>query len=312
MNVAEAKKRLDEAQRERRWLGVAVATGKKYGEDSSPALAAAMAFWAFFSLFPLLMAGMTVLGYALPDEDRARVLEEVAGYLPLLDTESVQSLQGNWLALTVGLGAALWSGMAVVRITQQAFNAVWEVPVFARPKTVEQVKRSLLTLGSVGLGLLVSIVLIGFLAGSDLGIVGRTLGIAAAIAADVGLFLLAFRILTDRKVGFREVMPGALLAGVAFWLLQTLSSVIITQHLSSAQSTYGTFATVITILWWFYLQAQITLLGMQLNVVLARDYHPRSLVPNSPTTADRRILQAYADSRRLEEDQRVRTAVPIS
>jgi uncharacterized BrkB/YihY/UPF0761 family membrane protein len=197
----------------------------------------------------------------------------------------------------------------VVKVTQVAFNTVWEVPAFARPGLVEQLKRGSLALVSIGGGLLASIVLIGFLTGADLGPVGRTFGILAGVGVDVGLFLLAFRLLTDRQIGFRQVLPGAVLTGVAFWVLQTISSVIITRHLSGAQATYGSFATVITILWWFYLQSQITLFGMQLNVVLARDYYPRSLVDDAPTSADRRVLQDYAESRRYDEDQTVRTKV---
>lgn len=310
MDLAPLRQRVDELQRDRRSLGVAIATVKKYSEDSSPSLAAAMGFWAFFSLFPLLLATVTLLGFVLPDADRARVLEEVTTYLPLLNPEDVQSLTGSWFALIAGMATALWSGMAVVRVTQQAFNAVWEIPAFARPNTVEQVKRGALTLGTIGVGLLASIGLIAFLTGAELGPIGRTLGIAAAVAVDVGLFLLAFRLLTDSQIGFRDVLPGAVFSGLSFWVLQTVSSVVITRYFTGAQSTYGSFATVITMLWWFYLQAQLTLLGMQLNVVLVRDYHPRGLVEGAPTDADRRVLQDYAASRRYDSDQRVRTTVP--
>ena len=70
---------------------------------------------------------------------------------------------------------------------------------------------------------------------------------------------------------------GGLFAGVVLFLLQELSAYIISGHLRHAQSTYGHFATVITILWWFYLQSIVTLLGAQLNVVLKERLYPRSL-----------------------------------
>jgi len=69
-----------------------------------------------------------------------------------------------------------------------------------------------------------------------------------AAVFDVGIFVVAFRILTDRDVTTREVLPGAILSGVAFFVLQELSAVIISRYLKNAQSTYGHFATVITIL----------------------------------------------------------------
>lgn len=101
--------------------------------------------------------------------------------------------------------------------------------------------------------------------------------------------------LTRRDVTFRDVLPGALLAGGAYFVLQLFSAVIISRYLSKAQGTYGSFATVITILWWFYLQAQITLLGAQLNVVLTERLYPRRLVGVPETDADHRALQQYAD-----------------
>jgi uncharacterized BrkB/YihY/UPF0761 family membrane protein len=99
------------------------------------------------------------------------------------------------------------------------------------------------------------------------------------------------------------------LSGVIFFVLQELSAFIISRHLHSAQSTYGHFATVITILWWFYLQAVVTLLGAQLNVVLKERLHPRSVVDAPQTEADRRALQAYAEERAYQPEEKVRTEV---
>jgi YihY family inner membrane protein len=305
--------RLDAAQQEKPALAIPIATVKKFGEDKSSNLAAMMAFWAFFSIFPLMLAGITVLGYVLPEEDKKRVLEQVSGYMPLLDTSSIGSLNGSVLALVVGVLAALWSGSTVVRITQDAFNSVWEVPQVERPKLVASLKRSLLALSTIGLGLVASTFLMGFVAGSDptidLGPLGRVLGFAAAIVVDIALFVLAFRMLTDRAITTGDVLPGAVFAGVMFWLLQTLSSVIITRHLSGASETYGTFATVITILWWFYLQSQLTLLGAQVNVVLKRTYWPRSLTKDAETEADRRLMEDFVKARQMLKDQQIESEV---
>ncbi|HUR76242.1 MAG TPA: YihY/virulence factor BrkB family protein [Sporichthya sp.] len=304
--------RLDTAQKERPALAIPVATVKKFGEDKSSNLAAMMAFWAFFSIFPLMLAAVTVLGYTLPEADKKRVLDQISSYMPLMDVPE-GGLDGSVLALVVGLLAALWSGMAVVRITQDAFNSVWEVPQVERPKLLEAVKRSLLALCTIGVGLVASTFLLGFVSGSDptinLGPLGRLLGFAAAIVLDIGLFVLAFRMLTDRAITTKDVLPGAVFAGVCFWLLSTLSSVIITRHLSGASSTYGTFATVITILWWFYLQSQLTLLGAQVNVVLKRHYYPRALIDAPETEADHRLLEDFVRTRQMVEGQEIATEV---
>ncbi len=128
-----------------------------------------------------------------------------------------------------------------------------------------------------------------------------------AILLDVWLFVVAFRLLTDRDVSTRDVLPGALLSGIVFWLLQQLSSLIISQYLHNAEKIYGNFATVITMLSWFYLQSVVTLVGAQLNVVLKERLHPRRLVTAPATEADHRAYDAYAKERPYHHNQQDHT-----
>jgi hypothetical protein len=100
-------------------------------------------------------------------------------------------------------------------------------------------------------------------------------------------------------------LPAALPSGGVFFILQQLSALIISHYLKNAQSTYGHFVTVITILWWFYIQSMITLLGAQLNVVLKHSFYPRSLTDAPSTSADRRVLEAYVAERTCHPDQQV-------
>jgi len=313
-DVHGAMDRVDDFQQRHTALALPVAVVRKFSEDKSTNLASMIAFWAFFSLFPLLLVFITVLGYALPSDTKTDVLKQVAHMLPLLDTSTVSGLSGSWWALLVGAVSALWSGMAVIRTVQFAFNSVWEVPITDRPKLVEQVIRSLGVLALIGGGLVLSTLITGFVSGASssigLGAVGRVIGFIVAIVLDVGLFVAAFRILVDRDVTIRQVLPGAVLSGVAFWVLQSLSSIIVSRYLRNAQSTYGSFATVITILWWFYLQSIIVVLGAQLNVILAERLYPRGLVDAPDTHADRRAYQAYAQERTYHQDEEVQTDFP--
>jgi YihY family inner membrane protein len=279
--------RVDRAQKRSKPLAVAVATFKKFSDDQSSNLAAMIAFWAFFSVFPLFLVLVTLLAAFLPASDKNSVLGHVAQMFPLLDPRTVKGLSGAWWTVVLGLATALWSGTGVVRTAQYAFNSVWEIPEEERPGLVTQVLRSILVLGTIGLGLLLTTLLSGLIASSasgvNLGAVGRVAGYLLSAALDVAIFVAAFRILTDRDITTRDVLPGAILSGVAFFVLQQLSALIISRYLKNAQSTYGHFATVITILWWFYLQSIITLLGAQLNVVLKEHYYPRSLTDASQT-----------------------------
>jgi membrane protein len=305
--------RLDRLQKRTRPTAVAVATFKKFSEDRSTNLAAMIAFWGFFSIFPLLLVLVTLLGWVLPAADKASVLARVAGMFPLLDTQTVTHLRGAVWALIVGLVTALWSGIGVVRTVQYAFDSVWAVPYRDRPGAFKQVLRSLWVLATIGAGLVVATLLSGFVTstsnGVDLGIAGRIGGFAVALALDVGLVVAAFRILTSRPVSMRDLLPGGLVAGVAFFVLQEASAVIISDHLKNAQSTYGHFATVITILWWFYLQSVTTLLAAQLNVVLRERLYPRSIVAAPQTDADHRALQAYAAKRTQQPEEDVTARV---
>jgi len=287
---------LDRLQRRRPVLAVAVATVKKYGEDGSSNLASMVAFWAFFSIFPLFLVGVTVLGFVLHGHARHVVLRNLARMVPLLHLSSVTGLTGSWWALLVGAATALWSGLAVLRAAQVAFDSVWELAGQERSGFVERAARGLVALVAIGAGLVATTLLSGFVTGDQTAVSlawwAQAAGYLIAVVLDVLLFLLAFRILTSGPVTFRAVLPGALLAGLAFWVLQQGSSLIIARELGKTQATYGSFATVITILWWFYLQAQITLLGAQLNVVLEEHLYPRSLFGGPGSDADERALAA--------------------
>lgn len=305
--------RVDAAQRQNPRLGLAVATLKKFQEDRSTRMASMIAFWAFFSVFPLFLLLVSLLGFFLPSSTKSNVLHHVAAMFPLLDPNTVGHLGGSAWSAILGGATALWSGTAVVRSTEFAFNSVWEIPMDERPKLKTQMVQAVKALATIGVGLVISTVISGFITGSsngvNLGVAGHIGGYVLAIVLDVGLFVVAFRMLTDRDVSFRDVLPGAVLSGVAFWVLEELSSFIISNRLQHAQSTYGHFATVITILWWFYLQAVITLLGAQLNVVRRERMYPRGLGPDL-TRADRRALGSYARSRRYDERERVEAEVP--
>jgi membrane protein len=305
--------RVEETQRGSKMVAGAVATFKKFSEDRSTNLAAMIAFWGFFSVFPLFIVLVTCLAWILPASDKASVLGHVATMLPLLDPSTVSGLTGSWWVFIIGLLTALWSGTGVVRTLQFAFDSVWEVPYHERPGLAKQTIRSLWVLATIGLGLILTTLVSGFIVSSangvHLGVIGRVGGYLLAAALDGAIFIAAFRLLTERADTIRVVLPGALLSGVAFFILQQLSALIVSHYLQNAQSTYGHFATVITILWWFYLQAIITLLGAQLNVVLKEGLYPRTLVGAPKTAADHRVLEAYAAERTYHPEQRITTRV---
>jgi YihY family inner membrane protein len=305
--------KVDAAQKRMKPTGIAVATFTKFREDQTTSLAAMVAFWGFFSIFPLLLVLVTILGYVLPASDKDTVLTHVAKLFPLVHPSAIKGLTGSWWALVVGGVTSLWSGLGAVRTVQTAFSSVWEIPYHQRPGFLSQIRRSLLVLLTIGAGFVLTTLISGFVtsshSGVNLGVAGRIAGWVISILLDVGLFIAAFRLLTDRDITVRDILPGAIFSGLVFFVLQELSAFIISRHLQSAKSTYGTFATVITILWWFYLQAVVTLLGAQLNVVLKRGLYPRSLINAPQTEADHQVLRDYAAERTYQPEEEVRVHV---
>ena len=306
--------KLDRWQKRHRSSAVAFATVKKFSEDNLSNLATMVAFWAFFSIFPLLLVLVTLLGWLLPASDKHDVLIHVANAFPLLSANSIGGLTGAWWPLVLGILTSLWSGLGVIGTLQFALNSTWEVPRSERPGMFSRIRRSLFLLCTVGAGFVATTLISSFLTGASTGVhlalAGRIGGYVLSVLLDVGLVVVTFRMLTVRDVGTRDVLPGAILTGVAFWVLQELSAFIISRHLKNAQSTYGHFATVITILWWFYLESLITMVGAQLNVVLKRRLYPRSLIGPAQTEADRRALGSYAAERAEAPGEKVTVEVP--
>jgi uncharacterized BrkB/YihY/UPF0761 family membrane protein len=111
-------------------------------------------------------------------------------------------------------------------------------------------------------------------------------------------------------VSWRQVLPGAITAAVAWMGLLALGSWLVARQLANASALYGFFAIVIGLLSWIYLGARVTLLSAELNVVLARRLWPRSLNPPPLTEPDRRVLAAQAQEEATRRDQDVHVHFP--
>ena len=303
----ELVRRADRVQRERSPLAFALATIKKFGEDRAGQLAALIAYYGFFSLFPLMLAFVTILGFVLEEDSSVRqnLVDSALAQFPIIGAQiKVGSLQGSGLALAIGLGGALWAGLGGIKAAQNAMDQVWDVPVKRQPSFPVAILRAVLMLVTLGVFVLLAGFLGGIAAGTeDAPVALRVLGIAGTLMLNVLVFLVAFRVLTVEDVSWGDVWPGAVLAAVLWTILQLLGGYIIGHRLESATETYGFFAVVIGLLSWLYLGAQVTLLGAELNVVRARRLWPRALDPKDMTPADRRALRGLAKVEERREDQ---------
>jgi membrane protein len=278
--------RVDALQRRTPALAFVVAVLKKYGEDGAGSLAAVIAYYAIFSIFPLLLALTAVLGFVLhghPDWQHA-VTNSALRDLPLVGANRPQPLHGSVLRLVVGAVLALWSGLGVAKSAQRAFDSVYLVARSERPDFLRSTARAVALVAVGGSGLIATtavssaVTSVHSIDGFSLGAGLKVAGIALAVVLNVLLFLVLFNWLTVSQLTWRHALPGAVMTAVALQVMQLAASAFISHKLKGASATYGNFAAVIVLLSWFALQAQVVLLAAEVNVVRQRRLWPRALV----------------------------------
>jgi membrane protein len=290
---------LDRAQQTRPWLAIAVATWKKFSDNKAGNLAALVAYYAFASLFPLLLVAYSILD--LISKNNAKLANRLTSALhdyPVIGQQlggASQNLGKTGFALVIGILLTLYAGRGVATAIQNAMNTVWGVPQFQRPGFPKNLLRSLGLIAVLGPGEIVTIALSSIAGGTGHlgGALAKVAAFAVSLLLNIVLFWLAFRVATAAEVSGRDMGLGAILAAIVWQVLQLIGGTIVHHATNSA---YGTFAVVLGLLAWFYLQAQITLYVVELDVVRARRLWPRSLVPPPLTEADMRAYQTYAES----------------
>jgi membrane protein len=303
-------RRADAAQRKRPVLAFPFAVMKKFGDDRAGQMAALISYYGFFSLFPLLLVFATVVAFVIENDPalQDRLLDSALSRFPVVGPQinsNIDEIQGSPFALIVGIVLAVWSGTAVVTSAQWAMDDVWDVPRAERPGLPMRVLRALILL----LGLGASIVVTAFLTGSDGGGVGgaaiEVLSMVATVVVSSAVFALAYRVLTVARVSWRDVIPGAIVAAIAWTILLLLGAWIVERYIGRAKAVYGSFAVVIGLLAWISLFAQLFLVAAEMNVVRVRRLWPRSLAERPLAPEDREVLADQAQEERARPEEHV-------
>jgi uncharacterized BrkB/YihY/UPF0761 family membrane protein len=212
-----------------------------------------------------------------------------------LGATASQGINRQGIALVIGILLTLYAGRGIGTAMQNAMNTVWGVPLYRRPRFPKNLLRSLGLIALLGPGEIITIALSSIAGGTGhLGSIGaKVAAFAVSLLLNVVLFWLGFRIATSKEIDGKSLRLGAVLAAIAWQVLQFIGGVII-KH--ATNSPYGVFGVVLGLLAWFYLQAQITLYVVELDVVRTCRLWPRSLAPPPLTQADLRAYQMYADA----------------
>ena len=307
MDLLRPIKAFDAYQQQHEPVAIPVAVIRKFGNDQGGSLAALVAYYAFFSLFPLLLVMTTVLGFVLAHNSGAQkaVESSILGQIPIVGSQiKLHSLTGNVSSLVIGLVTATLGGLGVTSAAQNAFDRVWAVPFKDRPDFLRSRLRGLALIGALGFLFIVATAVTGLVNG--LGGPGvKVAGVFISLTVNFALFLAAFRFLTAKSVPTRCLWIGVSIAAVLWEVLQFFGGFYIKHVITHASPVGAEFGIVIGLLVFLHLGAQLTLYAAEINVVLARKLYPRSLFGPPEEPADRETLRALAKVEERHESEQV-------
>ncbi len=277
----------------RSWWSIARQMVEEYVKDDGPFLAAGIAFHALFSLFPLALIAVSVLGYLLPPDLKASsyTLEMARYYLPpnvltYIEATLTQMGEDRGKLGAFGLLILLWSGRHLFRALELGLHRAWELPR----------NRNLVTGNLIAILVLMLCALItfgvallsGFLSSLEVimahwklpQLAGMTLDQAQFWAfihhwlvtplATLLVFLLLYVILPSRQVPVAHALPGAIFAAIA-WKIATWIYLTFIIKLLQLNPIYGSIWSLAGLMIWLYLGAVVFLMGAELVHVLYLD-----------------------------------------
>ncbi|MGH2916132.1 MAG: YihY/virulence factor BrkB family protein [Solirubrobacteraceae bacterium] len=287
----------DRFQRRHTPVAIPIAVLRKFSDDRAGNGAALIAYYGFFSIFPLLLLFVTILGFVLQGDVHARqtILNSALKQFPIVggQLDQGQSITGNGIGLAVGIIGALLAGLGITMAAQNVFNRVYAVPLKERPNFLKSRLRGIGLLAVFGVLQVISTVVSGAVTGGFGGVLTAIVGILISLALNLILFFAVFRLLTDNSVATHELWPGIVTATILWEIIQAVGGIYIGHVVRGDKQTYGTFATVIGLLVWLYLGARAVVYSAEINTVLTRGLWPRSIL-DPPTPADRRVRAALA------------------
>lgn len=312
--IERSVRRIDAFQQRHHVTSFAFGLFQKYGNDNGGALAARLTFAALTTIFPLLLLLVTGLAIVLTDHPglQATVLHSAYGQIPVVGRDlatNIHAMKRNTaFGLAVGIIGLVLGVRGVAGVGLELMEDVWYLPKTNRPSFITRTGRSFAFIAVLGVGLIVSTFLSGVGTFGGHGLLYRIGAEALAAVANVGIYLFAFRILTPKQIGTRCLVPGVVVAGILWTVLQAIGTYVVNHYLRDDNAVYGTFGTVLGLVAWFNVAAQMTVACAELNPYLVHRLWPRGMVQPPLTKADQElaVLQATTNRFRPEVELDVR------
>ena len=266
--------------------------------DEVGVYAAAVAYYAIFSLAPMLIIVIAVLTFFGRGDAQVAILEQIqsvagqdAAQLVRSMIENRQAAGGNILATLVGLGLVLVGATGVMAQLQKALNIIWNVKLEPERSGLRHMLRvramSLLLIIGVGLLLVaarVGTAILRSLAAvvreevPQIGLLWTVLDPLILIVVSGLVFSVVFKYLPDVRIAWRTVVVGGLVTAVGFAMGNWLLSLYLSW--GAVTSVYGAAGALVAILLWVFVSSHILLLGAEFTKVYARHTGDR-IVPDA-------------------------------
>lgn len=294
--------------------GILKGTFSEFGEDKVLRLSAALAYYAMFSIGPLLVIAVGLAGLAFGhDAVRRNIEQQLQSMLGESSAKMVGSMMSaqkhgaSVITTSLGMVALLFGATGVFGQLQDSLNTIWGVKAKLGVGIWDLIRARLLSLSMVlGIGflLLISMAVTTFLTAAS-GSLGSMVGISEVLAHVFNvvvsfavisvLFAMIFKFLPDVKVPFSKVWVGAIGTSLLFIAGKYLLALYLGRE--STTSAYGAAGSVIVVLMWVYYASLILLFGAEFTQVYARQMGPKIVLTKYAVavTKEERAEQGMSD-----------------
>jgi membrane protein len=284
----------------RSWWGAGKRMVKGFKDDNVTDWAAALTYYAVLSIFPAMIALISILGVVVDQQTITRVVTDTVTELgpeSAVDTfaEPIESIASNQSAagvmLIVGLAAALWTASGYVGAFMRASNSIYGREE-GRPFWKLRPLQILLTLVLVLMAALVVLALI--VSGPVAEAIGSAVGLGDTavtvwqfakwpVLLVMVMFMLAVLYWSSpnaKPAGFRWITPGSVLA-IVVWIVASAGFAFYVANFGSYDKTYGTLGGVIVFLVWMWVTNVAVLVGAEVNAETERAREIEAGVPGA-------------------------------
>lgn len=288
------------------WLGRVLQVQQRFSELRGNQIAAAVTLQSFLAIFPLLLVAIAIVGYisANGTDVAGRVVSNLGltGPAATTMTDAIATAQRSRNATTiVGLLGLAWAGFALVGALQTASDQVWQVA----GRGFKDKLWGLLWLVGATVALLASGLLTSLVNFVPVGV--KPLSWFAGLLVTIALWWWTFKVLTDIDVGWRSLLPGAIVGGIGFEVLKALGAFLVPRLVTSSSQLYGTIGVVFALIAWLLYFGRLFVYANVLNVVLHEGHHGTEV---APVRVPRQGAQAAEATRGGAEGKQAADEVP--